>query len=196
MCVRFVKTFHVWFYYNHLKKEYGDKVRLLYTDTDSVVIYVSAEDLYEDMRKNMQLYDTSNFPEDDPLYSTTNKKVVGKSKDELGGKLMIEFIGLRPKMYSFTGEESGKRAKGVKKSVLKKTIEHDDYRNCLFKQEVFNRDMTQLRSYGHVIHGETMNKIALSPLDTKWYTLHDGITTLAFGNKDICTVQGWLGYAV
>ena len=177
------------FYYNHLKKEYGDK-GLLYTDTDSVVIHVTTEDMYEDMRKNMQLYDTSNFPEDHPLYSTTNKKVVGKFKDELGAIIMTEFIGLRPKMYSYTGEESEKRTKGVKKSVLKKTIEHDDCGNCLFKHEVFNRDMTQLRSYGHVIHGETMNKIALSPLDTKRYILHDGITTLAFGHNDICTVQG------
>ena len=184
------------FYYNHLKKEYGDKVRLLYTDTDSVVIHVTTEDMYEDMRKNMQLYGTSNFLEDHPLYSTTNKKVVGKFKDELGAIIMTEFIGLRPKMYSYTGEESEKRAKVVKKSVLKKPIEHDDYGNCLFKHEVFNRDMTQLRSYGHVIPGETMNKIALSPLDTKRYILHDGITTLAFGHKDICTVQGWLGYAV
>ena len=119
------------FYYNHLKTKHGDKIRLLYTDTDSVVIHVSTEDLYEDMRKNMQLYDTSNFSEDHPLYSTTNNKVVGKFKDELGGKIMTEFIGLRPKMYSYTGEETGKRAKGVKKSVLKKTIDHGDYRDCL-----------------------------------------------------------------
>ena len=99
---------------------------------------------------------------------------------------MTEFIGLRPKMYSYTCERSGKRAKGVQKSVLKKTIDHDDYRNCLLKQEVYNRDMTHLRSYRHIIYGD---KIALSPLDTKRY-IDDGITTLAFGHKGICTVQG------
>ena len=49
-------------------------------------------------------------------------------KDELGGKLMIEFVGLRPKLYSYAGESSGKRAKGVNRSVLKKTITHEDYK--------------------------------------------------------------------
>ena len=173
------------FYYNQLKKQYGDRVRLLYTDTDSVIIHVRTDDLYEDMKKNMDLYDTSNFPEDHPSYCTTNKKVVGKFKDELGGKIMTEFVGLRPKMYSYHGEESGKRAKGVKKSVLKKTITHDDYRACLCEQKIFQRNMTGLRSYDHQIYGETVRKVALSPLDTKRYILQDGKTTLAFGHRDI-----------
>ena len=98
---------------------------------------------------------------------------------------MTEFIGIRPKMYSFVGEESGKRAKGVKKSVLKQTITHDDYRSCLFEKEVFLRDMPGLRSRAHTIYGETVHKVALAPLDTKRYILDDGITTLAFGHVDI-----------
>ena len=88
-------------------------------------------------------------------------------------------------MYSYTGEESGKRAKGVKKSVLKKTISHDDYRTCLLEKKVYARDMPGLRSYNHVIKGETVHKVALAPLDTKRYIFPDGITTLAFGHKDI-----------
>ena len=173
------------FYYNHLKKNYGDKIRLLYTDTDSVIIHVQTEDIYADMLKHADLYDTSNFPEDHPLYSTTNKKV-GKFKDELGGKVLTEFMGLRPKMYSYVGEESGKRAKGVKKSVLRKSITHDDYRSCLFEKEVFHRDMPGLRSRAHTIYGETVHKVALAPLDTKRYIL-DGISTLAFGHVGIPT---------
>ena len=55
------------FYYNHLKKEYDDKVRLLYTDTESVIIHVRTEDLYGDMKKNMDVYDTSNFDICNPL---------------------------------------------------------------------------------------------------------------------------------
>ena len=173
------------FYYNHLKKNYGDNIRLLYTDTDSVIIHVTTDDMYCDMQANISDYDTSNYPADHPLFSTANKKVIGKFKDELGGKVVTEFVGIRPKMYSYTGEESGKRAKGVKKSVLKKTITHNDYRTCLFEKEVFHRDMPGLRSYNHVIKGETVRKVALAPLDTKRYILEDGITTLAFGHKDI-----------
>ena len=173
------------FYYNTLKKNYGDNIRLLYTDTDSVIIHVTTEDIYADMMKHPDLYDTSNYSPDHQRFSDTNKKVIGKFKDELGGKAMKEFVGIRPKMYSYVGEDSGKRAKGVKKSVLKKTISHEDYKNCLIKNEVYSRDMPGLRSYKHTIHGETVHKIALAPLDTKRYILEDGITTLAFGHKDI-----------
>ena len=173
------------YYYNHLKVKYADRVKLLYTDTDSVVIHVTTEDMYEDMMKHADLYDTSNFPEDHPLFSDQNKKIIGKFKDELGGKVLTEFIGIRPKMYSFVGEESGKRAKGVKKSVLKQTITHDDYRSCLFEKKVYSHGMPGLRSRAHTIYGETVHKVALAPLDTKRYMLDDGISTLAYGHIDI-----------
>ena len=116
------------FYYNNIKTKYTDQVHLCYTDTDSIILHVQTEDIYRDMQANLSDYDTSNYPADHPLFSNANKKVIGKFKDELGGKLMTEFVGIRPKMYSYTGEDSGKRAKGVKKSVLKKTITHEDYK--------------------------------------------------------------------
>ena len=175
------------FYYNTLKARYGENVRLLYTDTDSLIVKVDTEDIYADMSLNADLYDTSNYSPGHPLYSDQNKKVIGKFKDELGGQLLTEFIGIRPKMYSYVGEESGKRAKGVKKSVLCKTITHEDYKKCLLNREVFSRDMPGLRSYHHVIKGETVHKVALAPLDTKRYILPDGISTLAFGHVDIPT---------
>ena len=174
------------FYYNHLKKLYTHNIRLLYTDTDSLIVHVQTDDLYKDMAQNLDDYDTSNYQSDHPLFSTANKKIIGKFKDELGGKVMTEFIGIRPKMYSYVGEESGKRAKGVKKSVLKNGITHEDYKKCLLNREVFSRDMPGLRSYHHVIKGETVHKVALAPLDTKRYIL-DGISTLAFGHVDIPT---------
>ena len=136
------------FYYNTLKARYGDKIRLLYTDTDSLIVKVDTEDIYADMSLNADLNDTSNYQSDHPLllrpeqknlsYSDQNKKIIGKFKDELGGQVMTEFIGIRPKMYSYVGEESGKRAKGVKKSVLRKTITHDDYRSCLLDKKVYS----------------------------------------------------------
>ena len=82
------------FYYNTLKVRYGDKIRLLYTDTDSLIVKVDTEDIYADMSLNADLYDTSNYPADHPLFSNTNKKIIGKFKDELGGKVMTEFIGI------------------------------------------------------------------------------------------------------
>ena len=175
------------YYYNHLKVKYADRVKLLYTDTDSVIVHVQTDDLYKDMLESAAIYDTSNYQPNHPLFSNTNKKIIGKFKDELGGQLLTEFIGIRPKMYSYVGEESGKRAKGVKKSVLKKTITHNDYRSCLFEKKVYSRDMPGLRSRAHTIYGETVHKVALAPLDTKRYILPDGISTLAFGHVDIPT---------
>ena len=174
------------FYYNTLKARYGENVRLLYTDTDSLIVHVQTDDLYKDMAQNLDEYDTSNYPADHPLFSTANKKIIGKFKDELGGQLLTEFIGIRPKMYSYVGEESGKRAKGVKKSVLQNSITHEDYRSCLFEKKVYTCDMPGLRSRAHTIYGETVHKVALAPLDTKRYIL-DGISTLAFGHVDIPT---------
>ena len=127
------------FYYKTLKPRYPEgKVRLLYTDTDSLILQVYTKDIYDDMKKNLDEYDTSNYSPDHPLFSNTNKKIIGKFKDELGGKVMTEFIGIRPKMYSYVGEESGKRAKGVKKSILQNGITHEDYKTCLFEKEEFH----------------------------------------------------------
>ena len=132
--------------------------------------------------QNIDAYDTSALPSDHPLFSTANHMVLGKFKDELKGMQMTEFIGLRPKLYSYDGEKCGKRAKGVKKAVLRKTINHDEYRNCLLHQQVVSRDMMSLRAHNHRIYGETVHKTALSLLDTKRYILDDGISTRAHGH--------------
>ena len=87
------------FYYNILKQKYGDRCRLLYTDTDSLLIVIQTEDVYADMAATADLYDTSDYPKDHPLYSATNKNVLDKMKDECAGVPIAENVGLRPKMY-------------------------------------------------------------------------------------------------
>ena len=58
------------FYYNELKKTYGKRVDLLYTDTDSLLLEIQTKDVYQDMTKNIDLYDSSNYPTDQSiLYS-------------------------------------------------------------------------------------------------------------------------------
>ena len=88
------------FFYNELKKKYGPKCELLYTDTDSLLLEIETEDFYEYMKSNENLYDTSDFPKEHPLYSDANKKVLGKMKDECNGTPIAESVCLRPKMYS------------------------------------------------------------------------------------------------
>ena len=101
------------FYYNQLKAQYGESCQLLYTDTGSLLLEIETEDVYKDMAQNQGLYDTSDYPQDHRLYSSANKKVLGKLKEECAGQAIAEFVGLRPKMYSIL-EAGGKKPKKAK----------------------------------------------------------------------------------
>ena len=89
------------FWHDHLKVKYVNKIQLVYTDTDSFVIKVETDNIYEDMFENKDLYDFSEYPENHPNYNIENKKVLGKFKDELNGKIITEFVVDKPKMYSY-----------------------------------------------------------------------------------------------
>ena len=170
------------FYYNHLKRQYSC-CNLLYTDTDSFILHVETDDVYKDIKDNQSQYDTSNYNNKHFLFSNENKKVLGKFKDELGGVPISEYVGLRPKMYSvITKEEEIRKAKGIKKNVVKNQITHENYLDCLFEGKTFKHQMNMLRSYNHQIYGINVNKTSLSPLDTKRWISDDGINTLAFGH--------------
>ena len=95
-------------YYNQLKVHYGESCQLLYTDTDSLLLEIETEDVYKDMGQKQGLYDKSDFPKDHPLYSSANKKVLVKLKDECAGRAIAEYVGLRPKMTSIL-EAGGKK---------------------------------------------------------------------------------------
>ena len=109
-----------------------------------------------------------------------NKKVLGMFKDEAGSKVKDEFVGFRAKFYSykvFEGEES-KKCKGVKKSVVKKSIAHVDYKNCLFMGKEQLRKMNVITSYRHEVYTEEINKIALSVDDDNRWCAHLSVEIL------------------
>ena len=117
------------------------------------------------------------------MFNEKNKKVLGKFKDECGGVPIKEYVGLRPKMYSvITQTEEIRKAKGVKKNVVKNQITHQNYLDCLFNCKTFKHSMDMLRSYNHQIYGIKVNKSSLSPLDTKRWIADDEINTLAYGH--------------
>ena len=184
------KTLMYDFHYNYIKKKYGDKAKLLLTDTDSLMYEIQTEDFYKDISGDVKdRFDTSNYPFDHPsgILSGFNKKVLGMFKDEVNGDIIDEFVGLRAKLYSykmFEGEES-KKCKGVKKSVVKKSITHEDYKTCLTTGNEQLRKQNIIRSYKHEVYTEEVNKIALSANDDKRYILEDGINTLALRHYKI-----------
>ena len=105
------------FHYDYIENKYSNNSRLLFTDTDSLMNEIKIEDVYEDFRKDKEMFDLSNYSAQSKYYNDSNKLVVGKMKDEAGGVAIKEFVGLKPKMYSFSVDDSSehKKAKGVNK---------------------------------------------------------------------------------
>ena len=134
------------------------------------------------MERRKHLYDTNDYPKEHPLHSNTNKKVLGKMKDECAGA-PLQRVCLRPKMYSIlkADEKNIKKAKGVKKNVVKKQITHEQYKEALFGAKQLRHGMNILRSEGHEIYGMYINKISLPPFDSKRWIHDDGIHTKAYG---------------
>ena len=90
------------YWYDDMKPKYGDNVKLCYMATNSFIMNVKTEDFYKDIANDAEKkYGTSNYVCERPLPMGKNKKVIGLMKDELGGKIMKEFIALRPKCYSY-----------------------------------------------------------------------------------------------
>jgi hypothetical protein len=178
------------FHYGYIKTMYGNNAELLFTDTDSLAYIIKTADIYADMLTNLHLFDTSEYPEDSPLHSTTNRKVIGKFKDECNGSPILEFVGFRAKMYSIRKQSGAvtSRAKGVQKSVVKKQITFDDYLNALRSRMEFKHLMTYFRSCNHIVSTVVQNKTSLSVNDDKRFILEDGIHTLAHGHYSIATI--------
>ena len=116
-------------------------------------------------------------------------------KDELGGKMMTEFVALRPKLYAYrklNGEED-KKCKGIKKCVVKKTLGFDDYKMCLFdpvggmgKSKSIYRQQLMFKSRKHELHRVEVSKVALNRDDDKRIAKKDRISTLARGHNSLC----------
>ena len=111
------KTLIYEFWYDYIKPKYQDKAKLCYIDTDSFVIYIKTEDVHKDIVNDVKEgFDTSNYDNNSQLPIGINKKVIGRFKDELGGNIMIEFVGLRAKIYAYLMDDDTehKKAKGTK----------------------------------------------------------------------------------
>jgi len=143
------KTLMYDFHYNYIKKKYGDRAKLLFTDTDSLCYEIETKDFYADIKPDvMGLFDTSDYPKNHPssIPIGVNKKVLGKFKEEAEGHQIREFVGLRSKLYAYHFDKEivkkGKKiliekaCKGITKNVKKKNITFKDYKNCLFQKQL------------------------------------------------------------
>ena len=173
------------FHYGYMRQRYGSQVKLYYMDTDSFVYEIETEDFYRDIANDMEeRFDMSGYSKDDnrPLPIGENKKVIGLMKDELGGKIMTEFVALRAKMYAYRKidkEVEKKRYKGTTKCVASEGLTVDDYKTCQSDGKTIYRGQMLFENKKHEVYTVSKHKIALNRDDDKRLVQADGITTLA-----------------
>ena len=174
------------FWYDYMKPKYDNDGKLCYMDTDSFIMNIKTNDFYEDIVNDAEnRFDTSNYEVNRPLPMGKNKKVIGLMKDELGGKIITEFITLRPKTYSYLTDDGkeDKKAKATKKCVIKKMIKFNDYKKCLLNDEVILKSQQRFISKKHDVYTVNINNIALSNNDDKRIVSSDKITSYPYGYR-------------
>ena len=130
------------------------------------------------------MFDFSNYSKDSKFFNETNKKVIGKMKDEFGGVIVSEFVGLKSKMYSMKnidGKECN-TAKGVSIAT-----EFNKFKDVLFNEKIIRHKMKRIQSKKHKLWTYEIGKISLSCFDHKRYVLDGGIRALAYFHKDNLT---------
>ena len=145
-----------------MKPKYNDNVKLCYMDTNSFIINIKTNDFYEDIASDVEnRFDTSNYEVKRPLPTGKNKKIIGLMKDELGGKIITEFVTLTPESYSYLTDDGkeDKNAKGTKKCVIKKMIKFNDYKKCFLDDEVILKSQQRFISKKHDVYTENINRI-------------------------------------
>ena len=145
------KTLMYEFWYDYIIPKYSDRVQLCYMDTNNFVIYIIPEDFYKGIANNVERwFHTSNYDENDeiPLPRGMNKNVIGLFKDELGGKFMKVFVGVRQKIWADLMDDNSekKNAKGTKKCVIKRALMAENYIDCLFNNKIILKSQQVFRS--------------------------------------------------
>ena len=130
------------FGYDCVKLKYSEEAKSCFMDTDGFTVYIKTDDIYKDIAEDVETrFDTSNYELDSPLPKGKNRKVIRLMKDELGGKTMTKFVGLRAKTSNClidNGSED-KKAKDTKKIVIKIKLKSGNYRNCLEAIQLDNK---------------------------------------------------------
>ena len=130
------------FWYDYLKRNYGEKVKLCYMDTDSFIVFIKTVYIYKDIAEDVKTrFDSSNYELNRLLPKGKNKKVIGLMKNELGGKTMTKFVELRTGTYSYLIDDDSEdqKAKITKKCVIKRKIKFENYKNCLEATQLYNK---------------------------------------------------------
>ena len=164
-------------------------------DTDSFAIHIETEDFCKDIANDVEkLFDISNYDKNDDrlLPIGKNKKVIGFFKDELGGKNVKVFFGVRAKAWAYLVDDDSehKRAKETKKYIIKKDLIVKNYEDCLFNIKIILKSQQVFRSDLHNVYTVKIIKIALSSNDDKRLQIFYRITTYPYGANAFKVCKG------
>ena len=182
------KTLMYELWYDYIKLKFEDRAKLCYRDADSFVIYVETEDFYKDITGDVERwFDTSNYDKNDkrPLPIGKNKKIPGLFKDELGGKIMTLFVGVRAKTYAYLKDDDREhqKAKGTKKCIIKRRLMIKNYEDCLLNNKIILKSQQRFKSDYQEVYTEEINKITLRSNDDKRLQTFDKIATNPYGKN-------------
>jgi len=176
-------------FYEVRKPAFGERVHLLYSDTDSIVLSFDTEDLSAELLPLQEHFDHSKIPRDHPLFSEVNKGVVGKFKDETNAVPILEFVGLKAKMYSYELEKrdgvtaGDMKAKGIPKAVVQRDLSHELYRKCALGEMMKPVTFNSIVSKGQLIYKTQSQKQSLDTYNSKRWLCPDRNHSLPYGHK-------------
>ena len=145
-------------HYNYFVNKFD--CSLLFIDTDSLVYEIrGVDDIYEKIYEGKDLFDFSVHSREFKFYDNSNKKVIGKMKYEMGGKVVSEFIGLKSKMYSLirVDDEENIRAKGINRD-----LKYDEFRDVLFNKKIIRHSMKRIQAKKYKLCTYNVCKVSLS----------------------------------
>ena len=177
------------FHYNVIHKHFEGRYHLIYSDTDSLVYVIRHEDIYKWIKENPEHFDLSESKRAD-LKDSTNKKKIGKMKDEMHTLVIKDYLALNLKIHMHNHQalntdseivvETSKVLKGVSTIVVENEIKAQDYKDALEKGTIAKRDVTSLRSFNHQVYTYAQNKVALTSHHDKMKMINE-IDCVPFG---------------
>ena len=180
--IRKTLMYEIW--YDYVKPKYKDKTKLHSSDTDSFVIDIFTEQFFKDINNDVERwFDASTYDENDkrPLQIGVNK-IIGMFKDQLGGKIMKEFCALRAKTNTYLMDDDSKRkkAKGIKRCVIKSRLMFENYKDSLFNNKTILKSQLRFKGDHHNVYTEEVNKTVLNTNDDKRLQTFDRVSTYPY----------------
>ena len=170
------------FHHTYIKDKYDNRAEMLLTDADSLMYEIEAENVYEYLYKNNELFDFSNYPEN---LKNSNNLGVGKTKDETYGVPIKDFVELKSKIYIFITEDiyESKKENALIKTLLMMNWIYKNYKNVLFDRSRMRHEMNEIQSKYHNMESYRINESFLACYDNKTYTFEDGYSSLSHIHK-------------